>query len=946
MGIFGSRSSKLKQLKTENEELKTKFHMMYEKEENNRRLEEMLKSRRQEISEIHETKKKLLLEIESVKNDEDLKREQLNELNQRIADLYEMKEELQNTILSYSTRINSMQSNEIVNQTTAENENQKAIIQLEDKLLKLTAEEKEMRHRVTDLKEKIKKLSTSESELKEKDEILSLQLNEIAEKRANLLLENNEYAEKLRLTKDEVNGLKNTEKKLSKLIEEKNNLIKKVNGELNSLKSEIENNAANLNKTKYEEAELNNKLAVLQKEESLLKEKTELQEYRLLELTEESDKMLAHYSELQDKFQGLKREEKETMQKIAALHEIETQLLQNNENAKINNLEIDSVRIEEKEAAKNLSELREESSRIQASIELLLNSEKEIGKKITEGEKNLAENNAILYAVKSEVEGLLKILDELKEQEKNLKEKNSSLHVQELNLTESISIESNKIEEIRNDLKILFAEKIDLENTIAELREEANRLTENIGMLKEKEEGIQSSKLDRAEINEMSGSLENLKQEYEEAKANLNRLREEESTLQPKILQLKNEEILRAEYLEEISKNISNKVEEEKSAAARIKDIENEIAEKHKIYNDINSGYEKLFEETNFKQKELYAIEQSLELKNQRLNQLNSEIEIVDKKVEKAKQELGKYEASKSEIHQKMLIEKENAVKYSEQHDKLQELIPLLEERRREIEKGNSELESRFMRMFQKFNGELNEINRKRNVLEQVVLQKEKDIDEKDQQLFEKIASLEESERVLSMRQAEIEAVEQMLETIDEQKGQIRDDLTRIDEEYKERKYYNNDLKLETELLFKKRTTLEKGLQDLLAMMNQSYSKTKERKEKLEIEAAEYEARIQYYRDKIDDAVSELAELQSTLSNSKVEYQEYKGNVSKLAAMKKKLQDEISKHQVVLHRYQKIREKLKYEQDASSPKPEESSAKSDERERESESHETRHVYKT
>ncbi|MCK7528719.1 MAG: hypothetical protein MZV64_69755 [Ignavibacteriales bacterium] len=56
-----------------------------------------------------------------------------------------------------------------------------------------------------------------------------------------------------------------------------------------------------------------------------------------------------------------------------------------------------------------------------------------------------------------------------------------------------------------------------------------------------------------------------------------------------------------------------------------------------------------------------------------------------------------------------------------------------------EIEKGNFELENRFTKMFQRFNTEMNEITKKRTVLEQIISKKEKEIEEKDQILFEKV---------------------------------------------------------------------------------------------------------------------------------------------------------------------------------------------------------------
>ncbi len=60
--------------------------------------------------------------------------------------------------------------------------------------------------------------------------------------------------------------------------------------------------------------------------------------------------------------------------------------------------------------------------------------------------------------------------------------------------------------------------------------------------------------------------------------------------------------------------------------------------------------------------------------------------------------------------------------------------------------------------------------------------------------------------------------------------------------------------------------------------------------------------------------MDELVELQSAISMIKVEHEEHRGSIVKLASMKKRLQEEIAKSQRVLQRYQKIREKLKIEQ--------------------------------
>ena len=233
---------------------------------------------------------------------------------------------------------------------------------------------------------------------------------------------------------------------------------------------------------------------------------------------------------------------------------------------------------------------------------------------------------------------------------------------------------------------------------------------------------------------------------------------------------------------------------------------------------------------------------------------------------------------------------------------------------REEIEKGNIDLESRFTKMFQKFNSEMNEITKKRSVIDQIVHKKEKDIEEKDQILFEKINAIDESERLLSMRQAEIDSFEQLLISFNEKKEQLRNDLLKLDEQIVEKKNSNDDMKLESELILKKRTSVEQSLQELISSMNQKFIEAKEKRNKIEKEVKGYEEKVEELNHKISDSMDELVELQSAISMIKVEHEEHRGNIVKLASMKKKLQEEIGKSQRVLQRYQKIREKLKIEQ--------------------------------
>ena len=206
------------------------------------------------------------------------------------------------------------------------------------------------------------------------------------------------------------------------------------------------------------------------------------------------------------------------------------------------------------------------------------------------------------------------------------------------------------------------------------------------------------------------------------------------------------------------------------------------------------------------------------------------------------------------------------------------------------------------------------EINEKKTSLEQNVIKKEKDLEERNQALYEKIAALEESENVLKARKAELENVEKLVWNINQQKELIQNELQKLLTEAKERKSFNSDIRFETELLQKKRESLDNEMRELFTTMVNGYNKSEERRKKIIGELAEYENQLQQVKERVSDSMNELVDIQGAITNFKHEQEMHKSEISKLVSIKKKLQDEIAKHQIILQRFQKIRDKLKIEQ--------------------------------
>jgi chromosome segregation ATPase len=471
-----------------------------------------------------------------------------------------------------------------------------------------------------------------------------------------------------------------------------------------------------------------------------------------------------------------------------------------------------------------------------------------------------------------------------------------------------------KLSEIQNINSDLINEKKEIESYIERSKSEARKLNEEEAFLINRKEVLSE------EISRLEGNLSNLQKTYEDIEEKVNngyKLTEPEHEgrlLSEKIETLKEEESTRLSRLKEIESELSEKTELKTTLEQEHLLLMSELNEKRKLLEQTQDQYKKLLEDSKIRERELFDTQQTLGIKAQKLSNINIELMDYDKKYNSVKNEIAELEHFRNELIKNIQNEKVIAGKFADQNKKLTVLVPLLEKRKHEIEQGNAELEGRFTVMFQKFNNELNQINRKRSVLEQIVLKKEKDVDEKDQILFEKIAALEESERVLNMRQVELESIKNQIAQLKEHKDVSKNDLNKMDQESLERRNYTEDLRQETELLLKKKVTLEKSLQELLQYMNDSYEHSRERNSKFEIELNYYEDQIQGYRTRIADSLKELDELKTSVGSLKIEQEEYRNNISRLTSFKKKLHEEILKHQTILQRYQKVREKLKIEQ--------------------------------
>ena len=103
-------SKKIKHLLLENDELKTKFQAIHSKEDSIKNLNEVLKMLRLEVAQLNEERRVIKESIDKIKNESEDRKIEIEELNKKIGHLNEMKDELQNVILSYTNQIDNIES--------------------------------------------------------------------------------------------------------------------------------------------------------------------------------------------------------------------------------------------------------------------------------------------------------------------------------------------------------------------------------------------------------------------------------------------------------------------------------------------------------------------------------------------------------------------------------------------------------------------------------------------------------------------------------------------------------------------------------------------------------------------------------------------------------------------------------------------------------------------
>jgi hypothetical protein len=513
---------------------------------------------------------------------------------------------------------------------------------------------------------------------------------------------------------------------------------------------------------------------------------------------------------------------------------------------------------------------------------------KQLSDRETELNNKLQIRNRELQEIENKIEQKRSIIGE------DAGNKLFSLVVEEQNLLDSIDLKKKTLSE--------------LEESILSLKVERNKITEEINRVDNASKSDELiSEDESAESKLTPAEILHFEKEANTIQGVIKALKEEEQKIRASIEQLGQSEELKKELISQLNDELSSK-------EIQFASLEKDYGTKFSRLNEISFKNKLILEELATKTNELSLAENTLKSKTSRLNELTGELSHVEKKLIAVKSELSEKDYEKSEIEEKIKSARDTWSKLDDYYKKIKDVVPLLEKRKDEIQISNSMFEKRFADMFKHYSTQMGEMYKKKNLLEQMLIKKENDVNEKDQTLLDKLTALDEAEKVLSIRQTEAESIEDLLKTINEQKEFLASEITSLENKSVEKKIQNKELSIESELYHKKLVEFENGLKELFHKSEERFSKNTEQKAGLESEIREFEHRLNELNKGIKDSIEEHVKLRSTISKIKIEHEEHRLAINKLASVKKKLEDEINKHQVVIDKYTKIKEKIRQEQ--------------------------------
>ena len=510
-----------------------------------------------------------------------------------------------------------------------------------------------------------------------------------------------------------------------------------------------------------------------------------------------------------------------------------------------------------------------------------------------------------------------KIKNETAELEKKYKETFQKIQeVKDVKQNLQTEIEKRKEELsilIESHNAILEEQQENLNSRISGLNDEEKKISEEIHLrikeLSQEEENLLNK------ISDHKSTLEEIEKKIEEKNVYLQdhaedieaTLAADESGIRESVERLSQEEMAKKEIISQVDNNISIK-------KSQLESLTDDYKNKTSLLNEVSDKNKQLLEEIEIKTKQLSELNESIEIATAELTDLDNGLNILGNEFKTLSKEFQTTKSVKEEIENTI---KEGAKEKKELEGYLKELretTTILAQLKNDIEQGSGMSAKRFTGVLKYYSTYISEMYKQKIHLEKILIEKEKDVNELDKILTEKQTSSFELDKVLFIEQDTAELFQKAIKKIQTQWEQIKNIISVSENKGFSQIIQNKETLKDNDRPDEKLTEFENTLKEMLKKSESYFNKYSEKRCVFKDEKGEYGDRLNELNINIRDSVNELSNLHSSINKIKEEHEEHRQDINKLVSMKKRLEEEITKYEVTIDRYEKIKEKIRLEQ--------------------------------
>ena len=398
--------------------------------------------------------------------------------------------------------------------------------------------------------------------------------------------------------------------------------------------------------------------------------------------------------------------------------------------------------------------------------------------------------------------------------------------------------------------------------------------------------------------------LQDLDKLIEEKNLRLNNETEKKESIE----KLAHAESLKKELIFELDIKIGAK-------EAQLYSLTEDYKSKTKSLNILHRENEQLLAELHQKSEKLKRLNESIEISTARLTDLDYSLSIFDDELTTLSNEIENKKSAKADIETQINDKITTKVELEEVLKELRETTSILAQLKKDIEKGSGHSAKRFTGVLQYYSKMINEMYKRKVDIEKVLVQQEKDVNDMDSLIEERETVLKEMENVLYIRQHRLNLFEDLTRAITEQRKYLENGAHILEDTVTDKFNQQEKLILNSELPHGKLLEFENALKELLSNSDKYSADLISNRASLEKELIENKKRLNDLNQNIRNSTTELTDLRNSIDKIKIEHEDHRLAINKLAALKHKLEDDINKYQIVIDKYSKFKEMIRQEQE-------------------------------